>query len=289
LADRDVRATICEGSPSEGQVEGAAVVSEPRAPAGIDVSTPLGARVYDYILGGKDNFAVDRLAGEAILAAAPDSRLLARGQRAFLVRVVRTMAQAGIRQFIDLGTGIPTSPSVHEAARSVDPAARVVYVDYDPMVVVHNRALLATDPGVATVQADIRQPEKILADPDLRDLIDFDQPVGVLMLAVIHNISDRDDPAGIVGRFHEEMAPGSHIAISQFSPDGDPQATAQLEAVYRDTPWPLTLRDQDQIERLFTGFELLPPGVVEVQLWRPDAGDPPPTSLCMPGGVARKP
>jgi S-adenosyl methyltransferase len=265
------------------------VTDEPRAPAGIDVTTPLGARVYDYILGGKDNFAVDREAAERLLEAAPDGRLLARLQRKFLVRVVRLMAESGIRQFIDLGTGIPTSPSVHEVARAVDASARVVYVDFNAMVVVHNRALLATDDGVITIEEDIREPDKILANPELRALIDFEEPVGVLMLAVIHNVSDEYDPAGIVARFRNQMAPGSHIAISQFAPDGEPQATAQLEAVYAATPWPKTLRSREEIQRLFDGFELLPPGVVDVQRWRPEEGEPPRTTLSMPGGVGRKP
>ncbi len=264
------------------------MAEEPRAPAGIDVTTPLGARVYDYILGGKDNFAVDRAAAERILEAAPDSRLLAQLQRKFLVRVVRLMAESGIRQFIDLGTGIPTSPSVHEAARSVDPSACAVYVDYDPMVVVHNRALLATDDRVTTIQEDLRRPGEIIANSELLGLIDFDQPVGVLMLAVIHNVGDEDDPRGIVARFRDQMAPGSHIAISQFTPAGDPRATAQLEEVYVNTPWPLTLRSQDQIVRFFDGFELLPPGVVDVQQWRPELGEPPKTALKMQGGVGRK-
>jgi hypothetical protein len=265
------------------------VAEEPRAPEGIHESIPLGARVYDYILGGKHNFAVDREAAERVLAVAPDGRLLARMQRKFLVRVVRLMAESGIRQFIDLGTGIPTSPSVHEVARAVDASARVVYVDFNAMVVAHNRALLATDDGVITIKEDIRRPDRILANPELRALIDFEEPVGVLLLAVIHNISDEYDPAGIVARFRDRMAPGSYIAISQFAPGGDPKATAALEEIYATTPWPKTLRSPAEIQRLFDGFELLPPGVVDVQRWRPEGGEPPRTALSMPGGVGRKP
>ena len=266
------------------------MAEEPRAPAGIDVTTPLGARVYDYILGGKDNFAVDRAAAERILEAAPDSRLLAQLQRKFLVRVVRLMAESGIRQFIDLGTGIPTSPSVHEAARSVDPSACAVYVDYDPMVVVHNRALLETADGVVAIEGDLRRPDEILADPALRALIEFDEPVAVLMLAVLHNVSDADDPAGIVAKFRDQMATGSYLAISQFAADSHPKALAQLESVYANTPVPKTVRSREEILRLFDGFELLPPGLADMDQWRPDADTRPlpATELKIPGGVGRK-
>jgi hypothetical protein len=243
--------------------------------------------VYDYILGGKDNFAVDREAGEKLLAIAPDGRLLARAQRAFLVRVVRMMAEAGVRQFIDLGTGIPTSPSVHEVARAVDATASVAYVDFDPMVVVHNSVLLATDDGVITIQADIREPDKILGNPELRALIDFREPVAVLMLGVLHSVGDEYDPAGIVARFREEMASGSFLSIAQFSDDGAPAAMAQLKANYADTPWPMTIRSREQILRLFEGFELVPPGLVDVEKWRPEM-EAPSTALKIPGGVGRK-
>jgi len=263
------------------------VADEQTAPGGVDWTVPRGARVYDYILGGKDNFAVDREAAEKILAVAPDSRRLAQAQRAFLVHVVRLMAESGIRQFLDLGTGIPTSPNVHETARAVDPSARVIYVDFDPMVVVHNRALLATDDGVIAIEADIRKPEEILADPELEALIDFSKPVGVLLLAVLHNVSDEEDPARIIARFRDQMAPGSYIAISQFSSDSRPEATAELEAVYADTPWPKTLRSPDEILRFFDGFELVPPGLADMDQWVPDA-DVPPTALKIPGGVGRK-
>ncbi len=261
-----------------------------RAPAGIDVTIPHGARVYDYILGGKDNFAADREAAEKILAAAPNSRGLARAQRAFLVRVVRLLAEAGIRQFIDLGTGIPTSPSVHEVARAVDPSARVIYVDFDPLVVVHNRALLETADGVVAIEGDLRRPDEILADPALRALIEFDEPVAVLMLAVLHNVSDADDPAGIVAKFRDQMATGSYLAISQFAADSHPKALAQLESVYANTPVPKTVRSREEILRLFDGFELLPPGLADMDQWRPDADTRPlpATELKIPGGVGRK-
>jgi hypothetical protein len=253
----------------------------------VDSTIPRGARVYDYLLGGKDNYAVDREAAEKILALAPSSRRLARSQRAFLVRVVRFMAETGIRQFIDLGTGIPTSPNVHEVARSVDPTARVVYVDFDPVVIAHNAALLATNDGVVSIGEDIRNPEAILADPSLVELIDWEQPVGVLLLAVLHNISDAENPGQIIAHFRDRMAPGSHIAISHFAADSSPRALAELQATYASTPWPKTIRSREEILRLFDGFGLLPPGLVDMADCRPTMEEPP-TELKIPGGVARK-
>jgi hypothetical protein len=253
----------------------------------IDPTTPHLARVYDYILGGKDNFGADREAGEKLLEVAPDSRQLAHAQRAFLVRSVRFMAEAGVHQFVDLGTGIPTSPNVHEVARSVYPSARVVYVDFDPLVVVHNRALLATDDGVLAIEGDIRRPDGILADPMLGELIDFHEPVGLLMLGVLHSISDEDDPRGIIAQFSKEMAPGSYLSIAQFSDDSEPHAMAQLLANYADTPWPMVVRPREQIRQFFEGFELVPPGLVDVEQWRPDV-ETPPTALKIPGAVGRK-
>jgi hypothetical protein len=243
--------------------------------------------VYDYLLGGKDNYAVDREAAEKILALAPSSRRLARSQRAFLVRSVRYMAETGIRQFIDLGTGIPTSPNVHEVARSVHPSARIVYVDFDPVVIVHNTALLSTNDGVVSVGEDIRNPDAILGHPDVVDLIDFNEPIGVLLLAVLHNISDAEGPGEIIGRFRDRMAPGSHIAISHFSLDSAPHALKELEATYAGTPWPKTIRSREEILRFFDGFELVPPGLVDMGDWRPDLEEPP-TELKIPGGVGRK-
>jgi len=181
------------------------------ASPGNDPARPAAARIYDYLLGGKDNYAVDRAAAERVLAVAPDQRQLARANRAFAIRAVGLLAEAGIQQFMDLGTGFPTSPSVHEAARRADPAARVVYVDYDPLVHVHNTALLAQDDQVVSVRADIRQPEAILEHPDVTRLIDFGQPVGVLCVAVLHLVRDSEDPAGIVARFRDHQIGRAHV------------------------------------------------------------------------------
>jgi hypothetical protein len=254
---------------------------------GNDSARPAAARIYDYLLGGKDNYAVDRAAAMRVLAVAPDQRQLARANRAFAIRAVGTLAEAGLRQFIDLGTGFPTSPSVHEAARRADAAARVVYVDYDPLVHVHNTALLAEDDRVVSVQADIRQPEAILDHPDVARLIDFGQPVGVLCVAVLHLVPDAEDPAGIIARFRDRMCAGSYLALSQFAGDSDPEAMAELRAVAAGTAVETYFRPRDQIRGFFDGFELVPPGLTDVERWQQDGAAP--TRLKIAGAVGRKP
>jgi S-adenosyl methyltransferase len=253
---------------------------------GNDPARPAAARIYDYLLGGKDNYAVDRAAAERVLAVAPDQRKLARANRAFAIRAVGALASAGIRQFVDLGTGFPTSPSVHEAARGADPGARVVYVDYDPLVHVHNTALLAQDDQVVSVRADIRQPEAILEHPDVTRLIDFGQPVGVLCVAVLHLIPDAENPWGIVARFRDRMGPGSYLALSQFTSDSDPDAMAALRAVAAGTAVETYFRPRDRILRFFDGFELVPPGLTDVEKWRQDGAAS--TRLKIAGAVGRK-
>ncbi|MGH3327669.1 MAG: SAM-dependent methyltransferase [Streptomycetales bacterium] len=260
---------------------------EAHPPSGIDTTRPTPARVYDCILGGKDNFAVDREAARKILAAAPDTATLALANRGFLVRATRLMAESGVRQFIDVGTGIPTSPSVHEVARSYDPSARVVYADNDPMVVVHNRARLATDDGVEAIVGDVRDPEAILSDPHVQELIDFGEPVGVLVIAVLHFISDEEDPAGALARFRERMVSGSYLVITQITADSAPEGLAQARAAGASAGTNPTFRSRDEVACLFDGFELLAPGLVDVQQWRPEH-DAAPTQLKAAGGVGRK-
>jgi len=257
-------------------------------PPGLDPAKPSAARIYDYLLGGKDNYEVDRAAADQVLAVAPDQRRLARANRAFAIRAVRVLADAGIRQFIDLGTGFPSSPSVHEVAREADPSASVVYVDYDPIVQAHNTALLGGDDQVASVQADIRQPEVVLGGPDVARLIDFDHPVGVLCVAVLHLVPDAEDPAGIIAQFRDRMRPGSYLVLSQFSGESDQQAMAALRAVAAGTPVETYFRAPDQILRFFDGFELVAPGLTSVQEWRPDTISAP-TRLKIAGAVGRKP
>jgi hypothetical protein len=257
--------------------------------AKINTGVPNPARIYDYLLGGKDNFPADREVADQILAIAPVARDVVEDNRAFLRRAVRHLAgQAGIRQFIDLGSGLPTQGNVHEIAQATAPDARVVYVDNDAMVVTHSRALLAGDNTVA-IQADLREPEAILEHPEVRELIDFGQPVALLLMAILHFLPDDQDPFGIVARFRDALPAGSYLAISHGTrdvperPDMSPEAMAEMgakvEQLYQLTTASLVTRTRAQVERFFDGFELLDPGVVEIQLWRPDDG----RSL-LPGG-----
>jgi S-adenosyl methyltransferase len=236
---------------------------------------PTPARMYDYYLGGKDNFAVDREAAEQVLSAAPEVRVLARENRAFLGRAVRYLtAEAGIRQFIDVGTGLPTQGNVHEIAQSVDPAARVVYVDNDPIVRAHAKALLPADGTTAVIEADMREPGAILDHPDLRRLIDFDRPVAVLFMSVLHFIADEDDPYGIVAAFRDRAVPGSHLALSHItSPERNADGAAAAANVYTSRATsPAILRTPKEIGAMFDGYDLVEPGLVYLPRWRPDPG-----------------
>ena len=257
------------------------------APPGIDPAIPNPARIYDYLLGGKDNYAVDRAAVDTVLTVVPDLHRMARANREFALRSVAVLAQAGVRQFIDIGTGIPASPTVHAVAREADPSARVVYVDYDPVVQAHNKALLASDPWVTAVRADIRRPELIVGHREVQRLIDFGEPVGLLCAAVLHHVQDEEDPAGIMARFRERIAAGSFVVVSQFATDSDPEGMAEMQAQGAGTPAALYFRSRDQIRGFLDGLELLEPGVVTVSEWRPEKAEAP-TRLKIVGGVGRK-
>ena len=242
---------------------------EPRVPDGVDVTRPSIARIYDYVLFGKDNFAADRAAAEKLFEAGLDRRV-ALANRAFLVRAVRFLADQGIVQYLDLGSGLPTSPNVHEVARDTIPAARVVYVDHDPIVVAHNDALLATPDGVITVRGDIRDPDSVLGHQALTDCLDFSQPVAVLLLSVLHFISHEEDAPGIIAKFRERLVPGSYLALSVGTSDGaDPEMLAQATQTYAGARMPFTLRTRAQIMDLFDGFDLVEPGLVSLPEWRP--------------------
>jgi hypothetical protein len=262
---------------------------EPRVPEGVDVTHPSVARIYDYLLYGKDNFAADRAAAEKLMESRLDPRRLALANRGFLRRAVRFLAQQGISQYLDLGSGLPTSPSVHEVARDVIPGARVVYVDHDPIVVAHNDALLATRDGVITIRADVREPDAVLGNDGLARCLDFDQPVAVLLLSVLHFISPEEDAPGIVAKFRERMAPGSFLAISVGTSEGaDPEMLAEATQTYADARMPFTLRSRAEIMDLFDGFDLVEPGLVSLPGWRPDFNtDRKPLSGPTVGGVAR--
>ena len=259
---------------------------------GVDANTPNVARIYDYWLGGKDNFAADRTAAERLSEIVPEARAAARANREFLSRAVRFLAEAGIRQFIDLGTGLPTQANVHEVAHQVDPGARVVYVDYDPVVIVHGQALLQADDATVMIDADVREPEKILEHHELRAMIDFDEPVAVLMVGIMHFITDAEDPYRIVARFRDAMVPGGYVAICHVTGDPRPSAVAPVTEVYNETTSPMTPRSRDQVLRLFGGFDLVEPGLVYAPEWRAEwtgeqAADPV-TSFVF-AGVGRKP
>lgn len=252
---------------------------------GFDSDVPSPARMYDYYLGGRDNFAADREAADAVIASHPDQRQLARNNRAFLVRAVEHLTSAGITQFVDVGTGIPTAPTVHEVARRTHPDARVVYVDDDPVVLAHARALLAEDPAVAVVEADMHEPETITGHPEVARLIDFDRPVGVLFVAVLH-FSPDDEPRRIVEHFRRRMVPGSHLVLSAGSSEGLSAAElADIHEAYARTPRGGHLRARAEIGGLFEGFELLEPGLVDVSRWR---GFERPTHLSILSGVGRR-
>ncbi|RJL36251.1 SAM-dependent methyltransferase [Bailinhaonella thermotolerans] len=250
--------------------------------------------MYDYYLGGKDNFASDRAGAAKILEIAPNVPELARANRAFLGRAVRYLAAAGIRQFLDIGAGLPTQENVHQVARRAAPDSRVVYVDNDPIVLVHARALLQDDDRTGVVQGDMHEPEKILADPGVRALLDFSEPVAVLLLAVLHFVPDDAQARRIVEGFRAPLVPGSHLVISHATSGTMSEDDVREGAeVYRPvTAGSLDLRTPDRIEALFGGLELLPPGVVPLADWRPDPGDAP--QPVHPGagavcGVARVP
>ena len=273
------------------------VVDERPAPSGLDVNTPNVARMWDYQLGGKDNFAVDRAAAEAVnkalsQAKAPDGHAVARENRNFIRRAVRFLAEeAGIRQFVDIGAGLPTQGNVHDVAHGAAPDARVVYVDYDPVVVVHGQALLTGTDKTAVVQADMREPEKLLAHCELQNLIDLDQPVAFLMVAVPHLLPDEQDPAGIVARLRDAMAPGSYLAITHTTRENWPDAAAVLgrEFARLRVTTPMVPRDRAEILDLFDGFELVEPGLVYSSQWRPDSESEPDSGAnWMFAGVGRK-
>jgi len=259
--------------------------------AGLDTSVAHPARVYDYWLGGKDNFAADREAAERVLAVTPGLRFRVRANRAFLGRATRYLAaDAGIRQFLDIGTGIPTGDNTHEVAQREAPDSRVVYVDNDPIVLLHAQALLRSTPQGATdyLQADLRDPDAIM--DRAASVLDFSQPVAVMLLGVLHLIQDSEDPWGIVAQLMAAVPPGSYLAISHPAIDIH-HAQADAQRVYNErVSTPQTLRTRDQVARFFTGLELVEPGLVQVHQWRPDPGDFAPEGVVSAhGAVARKP
>lgn len=227
--------------------------------------------MYDYFLGGSHNFAVDREMAEQVLASIPDIKMTMRENRAFLRRVVSHLAGAGVRQFLDIGSGIPTAGNVHEVVGVLAADARVCYVDIDPVAIAHSKALLAGNPNADIVRGDVRSPAAILADPRVNKLIDFTLPVAVLLVSVLHFLPDSDDLPGIVARLRDAVPPGSYLAIAHGTSQSRPDEGAQLEQLYRRTTNPITSRGREQILALFEGFELVDPGVVWAPQWHPDS------------------
>ncbi|TDC61529.1 SAM-dependent methyltransferase [Micromonospora sp. KC207] len=274
------------------------MTSEKVAPPGVDTTRPSIARVYDYYLGGKDNFAVDRQAAQMAMQVTPDGQEAGHACRAFLRRAVRYLAaEAGIRQFLDLGSGLPTQGNVHEIAHGVDPDARVVYVDNDPMALAHGRALLSDARTTTVIGADVRQPEELLEQLNEQKLIDFDQPVGLLLLAILHHLNDDDDPLGVARRLIAALPSGSYLAISHFHDPGEAQPEVSqraraVEKVFNETLGTGRWRTREEIMGFFGDLELLPPGLVPLAEWHPDAEEIPrqtTTYHTIVGGVARKP
>ncbi|MET7799510.1 SAM-dependent methyltransferase [Streptomyces decoyicus] len=266
----------------------------------IDTSRPHPARMYDYYLGGWDNYEVDRVAAERVIEVHPQVRHSARANRAFLRRAVRELVTGGIRQIIDIGTGIPTSPNTHEVARETAPDTRVVYVDNDPIVATHAGARLTNTERTGFVLGDVRDPKAVLDHPAVRELIDFDQPVALLLVAVLHFIRDDEDPAGIVTALADALPAGSHLVLSHATGEPyeayaagrtDERARDGVVNVYKSSTATLNLRSKAGIEPLFGPFTLLEPGVVRVPLWRPDGAVPGAEDLnntIFYGGVGRK-
>jgi len=283
-------------------------VSGPTRPMSPEIRTdqPTVARIYDYGMGGKDNFEVDRQAALALVQVSPEMLDVARENRLFLYRAVRYLArEAGIRQFIDMGSGMPTKNNVHEVAQQFQPDARVVYVDIDPIVLAHGRALLAGDGNTTVITADMARPEEILASEDLRALIDFDQPVGLLYFSVLHCLPDSADPGGALRTMLDAVPSGSYLAISHLCSDDVAAGDAFTAEMLALGPWG-RVRRPAELHAFVAGLEPVEPGIVDVAQWRPDPNQPPLSPVPEPlrpyvgrssetkkiwelGGVLRKP
>lgn len=244
-------------------------------PVEIDTSKPHPARIYDYLLGGKDNYEVDRQAGDQLAAVAPEVWISVRANRGFLQRAVRHVIDSGVRQILDVGTGLPTSPNVHEIAQEAEADVRVAYVDNDPIVKAHADALLNRAGTTSIVLADLRDPKSVVEHPEVRRIIDFDQPVALFLVAILHFIRDAEEPERIVATLRDALPAGSFLVLSHATDDFAERSAAQ--AIYNNATASMNLRPRARIERFFEGFELVEPGLVQVPFWRPD-GTPPESS-----------
>ncbi|WP_254885744.1 SAM-dependent methyltransferase [Streptomyces sp. NA02950] len=264
-------------------------------PVDLRTDIPHSARVYDYLIGGKTNYAPDRAAGDASARAYPSLPISMKQTRIFMHRVTRYLAREhGIRQFLDIGTGIPTQPNLHEVAQEAAPEARVVYVDNDPIVLTHARHLMNSTPEGRTeyIDADIRNVDSILGARQLQEVLDLKRPVALSLIAIMHFVLDEDDPQGIVRRLMSELAPGSVLALTIFTGDSNPEGVAGVGREYNERGIPLQIRDKAETERFFEGLELIDPGVTLVHHWRPDEGGASEgvrdADVSMYGGVAFK-
>ncbi|MEV6837757.1 SAM-dependent methyltransferase [Streptomyces sp. NPDC051133] len=256
-------------------------------PLRIDTSRPHPARIYDYLLGGTENYEADRRAADELAAAAPEVRIGVRANRAFLHRAVRYVVGHGIRQVLDIGAGLPTAPNVHEVAQESAPEVRVAYVDNDPIVAARGSALLSRSGTTSITLGDVRDPRSVLEHPGVREVIDFGRPVALCLVAVLHFVTDAERPARILAALRHALPAGSFLVLSHATGDFADRSAAQ--AVYSKATAGLHLRSRAQIERFFDGFEPVEPGLTQVPFWRPDAPPPPRSGeIGFYGGVARK-
>ena len=266
------------------------------APDEIPLDRPNVARMYDYYLGGHHNFAVDRQAAEAAMAIYPDLPLVMQANRAFLRRAVRWLAAHGVDQFLDIGSGVPTAGNVHQVAQQANPAARVAYVDNDPVAVAHAQALLRDDSQTITIRGDARYPVQIVGDSQLQGLLDWTKPVAILLLMVLHFIPDDGEAYQAVQELRERMAPGSYLIVSHASADDvPPEVRERMMGLYTRTSSPIVSRSRDEIAGFFEGLRLVDPGLVYLPSWRPEGSEEPlatepPRSVTLAGiGVKRAP
>ncbi|WP_431961492.1 SAM-dependent methyltransferase [Actinacidiphila sp. bgisy160] len=249
-------------------------MSNSHAARDIDTSRPHSARMYDYYLGGKDHFDVDKQAAETVASVYPGIFTCARENRAFMHRATRVLAQEhGIRQWLDIGTGIPTEPNLHQVAQAVVPEARVVYADNDPLVLKYAERLMRSMPQGRTtyIEADINEPAALLEAPELSEVLDLSRPVALSMNALMHFVTDAQDPYGIVARLLDALPSGSALALSHCTPDFDPPTWEKVTAIYTNAGTPVQFRSQKDVARFFTGLDLLDPGITVGHRWRPDA------------------
>jgi SAM-dependent methyltransferase len=257
----------------------------------VDPNRPSAARIYDHYLGGTHNFAVDRAVAERAIALVPAIPRIARANRAFLRRAVRYAGGRGVRQFLDIGSGIPAEGNVHEVARELDTEARVVYVDIDPTAVVHARQILGADPQTTVVQADLHQAAQILGDPQVKTLLDLDRPVCLLLVAMLHFTPETPELRTALRAYHDALAPGSLLVISHATPSARSDEMAELADLYTRTGTSMVVRDRTEIAGLLEGWDLVEPGLVYSPLWRPDPSQEPvpdPASYATLAAVAER-